>query len=168
MSSARKITVDQALSRLAARCSTSECCEHDLRVSMSRWGMADDEADVVVSRLRGDGFIDDERYVGAFVNDKVRLDGWGRIKISHALRLKGFADNVIDNALATIDNADYERTLRVLLAHRAREVHGREPRLKRAALLRAGASRGYEVSLVSRFVNELLNDNGDCDDVDCC
>ncbi len=165
MKQPRQLSAHDALLRLAARCRTTECCEYDLRTALKRWGISAGDADAVIDRLRREGFINDERYVRAFVHDKVKFDGWGREKIRYTLRLKGLDGDVVSDALSAIDDDAYLAALRSLLQRRAREVAGREPALRRAALMRTAASRGYEAALASRVVSSILS--SDDDEVDC-
>lgn len=150
------MTTEQALARLAALCSRGEQTESDLRSKLDRWGIEHTDADRIITRLKQDNFLSEERYARAFVRDKSRFNGWGRIKIAHALRQKKVSPEVVQQALdEELDADDSRQTLMRLLQNKARSLAGREPRLARAALLRFAASRGFESELCYRCVDEV-------------
>ena len=74
---ARTKTPEQALAQLMRLCARAEKSESDARRLMRGWGLDDRAAAEVLDRLVHDRFIDDARYAGAFVREKMRLSGWG-------------------------------------------------------------------------------------------
>lgn len=150
------MTPQQALSRLAALCSRGEQAESDLRRKLQRWDIDPVEANRIVQRLKEENFLNEERFARAFVRDKARFNGWGRVKIAHALRQKQVSAAIIQLAIDEEMDAQASRsTLLRLLQGKARTVCQREPRLARAALLRFAASRGFETDLCYRCVDEV-------------
>ncbi len=127
-----------------------------MRRKLLRWGIDLGEADRIVQRLKEENFLNEERFARAFVRDKARFNGWGRVKIAHALRQKQVSSSVILQALdEELDEESSRDTLLHLLQDKARTLAAREPRLARAALLRFAASRGFESELCYRCVDEV-------------
>ena len=85
----RDKTPDEALAALMRLCARAEKSEGDARRLMRGWGLAERDAEGVLAKLVRDRFIDDARYAGAFVREKLRLSGWGEYKIRTALQHKG-------------------------------------------------------------------------------
>ena len=154
------MTPDNALYRTAALCSRSEQCEADLRDKLSAWGIAQCDANAIIARLKAEGYIDEQRYARAFVRDKFRFGGWGRIKIAYALRHKRVGSDTIDAALGEIDETEYHEALRSALSDKLRSCHAKEPLKLRAALYRFAASRGYEPAIVSEAVSAMMKSHG--------
>ena len=164
---AKPMTAGEALATTAAMCSRGEQCESDLRALMKRRGVGDADADAVIVQLREQGFIDDERYVRAFVHDRMAYNGWGVRKVKQQLRLKHFDSELIDRVLdEAVDRQNYRMALADLLRRRYRETAGREPRRRREAAIRTAMSRGYEPDIVFELANELFD--GSEDDYDAC
>lgn len=165
MAKSTQITPEQALARLAALCSRGEQAESDIRNKLQRWGIDPAEADRIIQRLKDNNFLNEERYAHAFVRDKARFNGWGRVKIAHALRQKQVSSSVILQALdEELDAESSRNTLMHLLQGKARTLTGHEPRLARAALLRFAASRGFEADLCYRCVDEVCRTMNISDD----
>lgn len=155
---------DKALSRAAALCSRSEQCESDIRAKLLHWDVETSEADAIISRLRHDHFIDDERYARAYVHDKFLYNGWGPVKLTAMLRQKRLQPDAIEQALEQFTHDDYSATLQHLLTGKHRSMASRDPRLARAALLRFAASRGYDAHMAYQVVGLVMgNDDEDFD-----
>ena len=103
------LTTAQAMNRAAALCSRSEQAPADIRVKLLQWGLSADEASHVLDQLTSQGFIDEQRYAQAFVNDRFAFNGWGRVKIAHQLRLKGISSELINEAMNLLDEEKYRQ-----------------------------------------------------------
>ena len=157
------LTIAQAMNRAAALCSRSEQAPADIRDKLLQWGLSADEAGQVLDQLIGQGFIDEQRYARAFVNDRFAFNGWGRVKIAHQLRLKGISSELINEAINLIDEERYRQRLIELLRVKWRSVSDREPRAAWAAMMRFAASRGFETGIAGECVKQVtrLDDQDD-------
>ena len=117
----------------------------------------------IIKRLTDEGFLNEQRFAHAFVNDKFKFNGWGRVKIAYQLRSKGISQDCIDEALTLIDDDTYEHALVQLLSAKARTLHGKQPQQARAALLRFATARGFEPALCYRITSTLINAGNDFD-----
>ncbi len=164
MNNPRKpLTETQAMNRAAALCARSEQAPRDIREKLLRWGLTTDEANQVLNQLVDQGFIDEQRFACAFVNDRFNFNGWGRVKIAHQLRLKGISNEIIDEAMALIDEEKYRQRLVELLHSKWRVIKEREPRAAWAAMMRFAASRGFESDIAAECVKQVthLDDQDD-------
>lgn len=143
------------MNRAAALCARSEQAPGDIREKLVKWGLNPGEASQVLTRLIEQGYIDERRYARAFVNDRFRFNGWGRIKIAYQLRLKGISSDLIDEAMAAIDEEQYRERLLDLLRAKWRDVSSREPRAAWAAMMRFAASRGFEAGIAGECVKQV-------------
>ena len=57
-----EITETDALSRVAAYCSTAEHCRAEVTEKLQRWGIPYDAIDRIINRLEQEKYIDEERY----------------------------------------------------------------------------------------------------------
>lgn len=153
----KPITPDNAFLRLATLCARSEQAEGDLRRKLHDWALQPSDADAIIDRLKHERYLDNERYARAYCRDKLRFNGWGRIKIGYMLRGKGIEQQHIDAALAEIDDEQYSAILDDALAAKAKTLSGKPAEQMRAALLRFASSRGFEPSLIYRALEHLAS-----------
>ena len=137
-------TVAEALRKLSARCAVSEQAPADLLRKMRGWGMSETDVAAVMERLVNGNFVNEERYVRAFVNDKFIYARWGRGKIAQGLRQKGFAPSLIQAVVSEIDEAAYRQVLCELLEKQLPAVRARNAYERRAKLARFAVGRGFE------------------------
>jgi regulatory protein len=146
------------LSRAMSLCSKSEKTVFDIRQSMSRWGMTDNEKqDKIIGYLLENDFIDEVRYSYAYVRDKHKFNRWGRVKIRAMLKAKGLADPVVENAVNSISQEEYIKTLKDDISGRRKRLKAKNQYDLRAKLMRFARSRGYETDLSYRIVDEVIS-----------
>lgn len=153
----KPITADNAFLRLATLCARSEQAEGDLRKKLQSWGINYGDSDSIISRLKQERYLDNERYARAYCRDKLRFNGWGRLKISFMLRGKGIEQEFIDQALAEIDDQQYATILEDIITSKAKTLNGKDDEHMRAALLRFATSRGFETNLIFTALARLTS-----------
>lgn len=145
----KQLSPEEALHRTAALCSTGEQCIFDIREKLLRWGIASDDIKQIIEKLIQGKFIDEDRYCKSFVNDKLRFNKWGKIKIIYALRQKGISSQNIDNAINCIDEEKYLETLQEIILSKRKSIKNDTPENVKAKLFRFAASRGFEPECIN-------------------
>lgn len=153
---AKILTPPEALHRAAALCSSAEHCTADIREKLARWGVTEADSRTIIDRLVQERFIDEQRYAVAFVKDKFRFAGWGRIKMRYALQQKRIDGSDIDHALATLDEEPYNDRLLELLQAKSRSIRDDAPEARRAKLFRFATSRGFESALIFNALKQVV------------
>ncbi len=147
---------EQALNRAAAYCSQAERAPQDVEQKLTAWEVSDTDAERIVEFLRKERFLDEQRYVHAFVNDKFIYERWGRIKIVYALRQKGMTGAIVQNMLEdVIDDEKYLETLTDLLRTKMRGMKLPLDQKDRAKLYRFAGSRGFESGVIGVAIRQL-------------
>ncbi len=150
-----------ALNWATTRCAQRECCRYDLERKLRETPLSPADVEAVLDALEDEHFIDAGRYARAFAHDKLEYDGWGRLKISQALRQKKFSAHEVETALAeVIEEAHYLEILQRVLASKIRtlsfDADQREEVLKATQkLVRFAASRGFEPHLIFDTLHQL-------------
>ena len=144
----KQLTPEESLNKAAAYCSLCERCVSEVSAKLTAWGVTPCEQQKIIERLQSEGFIDEARYCRAFVNDKVRINRWGRIKITAALREKRLPQEFISDAVNNIDKAEYIKSLENLIAGKRRELKGKDDSSTQQKIIRYAASRGFEPALI--------------------
>jgi regulatory protein len=145
-------SADEIFNRLSARCSTTELCLSDIRKKLDSTDLTDLEKGRIIQRLLDEKYVDEARYARAFVRDKFRFSGWGRVKIAQGLRAKQISQTDIQEALQEIDEEDYRRALRDALKAKRRTVRGSSTYETNAKLIRFAQGRGYELAIILKEV----------------
>ncbi len=150
----KNITYEEAKSRLESLCARSEQCSGDLRRKLYNWGIPASKAEQIIEHLTELRYIDEIRFTRAFVLDKFRFSRWGRIKISHALRLKQISQDIISSSLYEINEDEYIQTLISVLRSKAQSIKEPLSYDGKTRLFRFAISRGFEPALVIETINQ--------------
>lgn len=148
-----EITETEALSRVAAYCSTAEHCRAEITEKLHRWGIAYDAVDRILDRLEQEKYIDEERFCRAFINDKYRFAKWGKVKIGQALQLKKISSSVYWVYLNEIDEEEYHSILKKLLEAKRKSVRAENEYELNGKLIRFALSRGFEMKDIRRCID---------------
>lgn len=155
-----EITETDALSRLAAYCSTAEHCRAEVTEKLQRWGIPYDAIGRIINRLEQESYIDEERFCRAFIHDKYRFAKWGKIKIGQALVLKKIPQRIFSPFLSEIDEEEYLAVLNSLLATKRKSIHAENELELNNKLVRFALSRGFEMKDIRHCI--ALSDENDC------
>ena len=149
----KPLTPGEALNKAAAYCTLCERCVSEVSAKLTAWGVPYALQEEIISRLIEEKFIDETRYCRAFVNDKVRFNRWGRLKITAALREKRLPQEYIKEAMENIDEDAYLQSLQETIDIKRRELKGKDDFATQQKIIRHAASRGYEPSLIIKAIN---------------
>ena len=161
-------SAQEALASLMRQCARAERASGDALRLMHRWGVAPQEQQQVLKRLIDEKFIDDRRYAEAFVREKTNLSAWGEFKIRAALRNKGIASEIIDQALRQLADNDSGERLMERLRRKMRTIKYDTAYQLKNKLIRHGLSLGYPTDKVIGCVEKVMKDikiEEECDDI---
>ena len=150
----KKITANDALARLEALCARAEQCTFDLRMKLIGWEIPSAEHNKILTSLKKNRFVDDQRFAIAFCRDKYRFSRWRRRKIAYTLKTKNISSATISNALDEIDNDEYKSILIDIIKTKARMIKNVDNYDGRTKLFRFAVSRGYEPSIVAEVIKD--------------
>jgi len=145
----------EALAFAAAYCSTAEHCRSEILDKTEKFELNPEEKVQLIQRLQQEKFLDEKRYVRAFVRDRFRFNKWGRIKIRYMLRQKGIPSDLIDEGIETISEEDYLDMLFSLLKQKKPSVKSKSNYELRGKMLRFGSGRGFEPSLIAQCLKKM-------------
>ena len=148
----------EALTFAASLCSTSEQCAFDILRKTAKFELDTDEKEKMIQALRQNGFIDDQRFVKAFVNDRLHFNKWGRMKIGYMLKQKGIDNTIIETNLNDIDEDAYTETLLNLLKQKSKSANSRNQIELKSKLYRFAQGKGYESSAIGKCLKQMKLD----------
>lgn len=151
----KEYSFEELLHKAASYCSISEHCISDVEDKLTAWGMTEDKKHKIIDKLIEDDFINEKRYCIAFTKDKFHFNKWGKIKISYSLKQKGLDAKLIDMALKTIDEGEYEEMLAVLLKNKLKTIKWEYEYEKMGKLFNFAQSRGFESNVIDRVIRTL-------------
>src|SRR5574344_57000 len=83
------------LNKSCKYCSRGEKSTFDIKRFLFKENLSDEELDFIIKNLIDNNFINEERYIAAFINDKIAFNKWGKNKIFYELISKGIDEKKI-------------------------------------------------------------------------
>ena len=151
----KEYTLEELLHKAASYCSISEHCISEVEEKLNAWCVNCDDRATIIKRLVEDDFINEKRFCNFFVKDKFRFNKWGKIKISYALKQKGLSNELITNALNSIDDGEYEEMLASILKTKLIGLKYEFDYEKQGKLFRFAQSRGFESNVIESVLRTI-------------
>jgi regulatory protein len=153
----QKLTPQQALPKLKQFCAYQERCHSEVKEKLYNYGVYQMDAEEIISKLVEDNYLNEERFAIHFAGGKFRIKQWGRIKIKYELKQKKVSEYCIRKALASIDEAEYLKTLDKLSGIKLLTLkHEKNIFIKRKKMQDHLRMKGYEGDLITDLIKLLL------------
>lgn len=149
--SAPPLTPDQALEKLEHFCAYRERCPQEVRDKMRELRLSEEMSEQLFQVLQEERFFEEERFTESFVRSKFRGNHWGKVRLRMELKMRRIDPEIMEQALANIDEEAYLELIQELLTKKIRQwaddPQGRQKAA--AAVIRAG----FEPDLVFQELN---------------
>lgn len=157
------------LNKAAAYCARAEKSPMEVEAKLRQWGGAEVDEDAIeriLSTLKKEKFVDEERYVEKYIGEKIELLHKGPRMLYQELRAKGIPSDVIQNHLGAIAHDEW---LEAAQAYLRPKLEGYRRKAKnsfdlRMRLSRAAQGRGFSSDVIEEVLSSMdLKMEGDDD-----
>jgi regulatory protein len=149
----------EILQKTAKYCSRGEKSEFDvLNYIRKNYDITKNETETIVKKLIDENYINNERYIKAFINDKLKINKWGKVKIATELRAKNIDSKTVAKYINQIDSTEYLLILQQLLKNKKKQIAGKDAHSQKASLILYSLSRGFEYEDIKKAI-DLQDDN---------
>ncbi len=144
--------VKTALEKCKQLCSTREYCAYDIINKLNQWEITGVYFEQIIKQLTDEKFIDPERYISAFINDKLNFNHWGKIKIRHYLKQKQLPGHLINEHLEQINESEYFKIAKFEADKKKKLTRGKNDFEINQKVARYIVSKGFEAELVFKIL----------------
>ena len=149
-------TAHQVYLKVSAWCAYQDRCYLEVEKKLATYQLDEETCYQIITKLREENFINEERFARSFAGGKFRMKHWGKQKIAAHLKARQIGSRLISEALAEeIPDEDYRDALQQILASKLQE---RKAKPRAIALLKAkqfAMNKGYELWLISDVLAEM-------------
>lgn len=117
--------------------------------------------DEVIDRLKSEGYIDEKKYVTAYVNDKVNLSNKGPFNIRRELLDLGISENIIDEYLNTISYDEWRDKLSNIVSKRVNIMKNKSLYMIKNKLKVDLFNLGYQSELIDELLSNINKNDED-------
>ena len=142
------------LEKIQSYCQYQERCINDVRNKLFSLKATDKTADKILQSLIDNDYLNEDRYAKMFIQGKLRIKKWGRIKLKYELRLKGLDINIIDENINKIKEKEYIEYFKEFSTNKIKFLKGTEEQKKRS-FINYFTYRGWENSLIYQKLKDI-------------
>ena len=137
--------LDEALAIAYRYLNRRACTEAEMRARLERARIDPPDAEQAIATLLEQGYLDDARFARLFAQDKRELDQWGSDRIRQALRARGVASELVEDALGVpAGEREIDRAIELLHRRFPAPVGDRRERERALGML---LRKGYDSEL---------------------
>jgi regulatory protein len=149
--------IKELLGKAQHFCSYQERCTKEVQRRLVILGATEDQREEVIRILTSEGFLDDLRFAREYAHGKFRNNQWGKVRIRLELNSRGIAFGHIQEALDTIDEAEYLETIRKLAEKKYESLGLKKSSHIKEKVASFCSQKGFESDLVWQAVKEISN-----------
>lgn len=143
------MSYDRALEKAMRYCSYQERCLLDMEKRFIAWNVKKQDWDRIIDYLIDEDFLNEIRYIEAFVRGKFNIKKWGKHKIVAGLMQKRISGSEVTKALnSEIEEEAYLNTIKSLIERKTLLLDEPDSLKLRDKLYRYLLSKGYESDLI--------------------
>lgn len=151
----KTISEAKAFSRMAHQCARKECCVFDIKTKLYRLNLDSEVIDRIIDELKKEKYIDEMRFTRSYINDKMRINKWGKAKIEFGLKQKRIPEHIVSEAFLDYSDDQLNDSLPDLLQAKWSSIKGNSEYEKQNKLIRFGLSRGFEMNKILKCLKNL-------------
>lgn len=148
-------TLEEICKLMEHYCVYQERCHKEVEQKLYDYGLFQKDREVVIYHLITHNFLNEERFVKAFVHGKFYIKHWGRIKIKTELQQRNISTFLIDVGFKEIEEADYLDILSQELEKKWSLITEKDPWKRKKKLFNYLMQKGYEYPLIEAVWNEM-------------
>lgn len=115
--------------------------------------------DNVLDRLVNEGYLDEKKYVDAYVNDKVNLTTWGPYKIKKNLEMLELDENLIEDKISSISDNVWKNKLEKIVNRKIKSMNNKSLSMIKNKLRLDMFNLGYDNSLIEEVLNNIYSND---------
>ena len=142
------------LEKIQSYCHYQERCIKEVRNKLFFLKASNNTADKILQSLIDNDYLNEDRYAKMFIQGKLRIKKWGRIKLKYELRLKGLDINIIDDNINKIKEEEYIQYFNEFSINNIKFLKGTKDQKKRA-FINYFTYRGWENSLIYQKLKDI-------------
>ena len=151
----KNIGTEKALQKIRQFCGYQERTHQEVKDKLYGYGLYRKDVELLLTQMIEENYLNEERYAIAFAGGKFRIKKWGRVKIKYELKQKRVSEYCIMEALSTIEEEDYRKTIRGLF-HQKKQSLSREKNVfvKKQKIRTFLLQRGFEPALIMELIQQ--------------
>ena len=156
INSYRDVKKSKFLDRIKRYCAYRDRCHKEVSDKLKEMKVDTDMANEIISELITEGYLNEERYVLAYVRGKFRINKWGKRKILLELKQKEISQYLIKLGMKEIDENEYFEVLKTLLSTKRMSIKAKNQYDLFNKLYSYAYRKGYESEAIKNAIEDIV------------
>jgi len=139
------------LMQMQRLCSVKEYCIYDINEKLKKSPLNEEDRKNIIDDLIKQNYINEQRYVQAFIHDKLYLSKWGLTKIKFALKQKNINAELYKEIINEIEEEKYVQSFISLAKSKWKKLKESDPYVRKQKLIRYLMGRGIEYDIAEKI-----------------
>jgi len=139
------------LMQMQRLCSVKEYCIYDINEKLKKSPLNEEDRKNIIDDLIKQNYINEQRYVQAFIHDKLYLSKWGLTKIKFALKQKNINAELYKEIINEIEEEKYVQSFISLAKSKWKNLKESDPYVRKQKLIRYLMGRGIEYDIAEKI-----------------
>lgn len=149
---------NDALVRLVKYCAYQDRCLSEVQSKLYELELSQDESQKIIDYLVTEKYLNEERYLRAIIRGKFFHKNWGKLKVSHFLKVKNVSNTMFDKVWEEqIDPLVYEKSIIELIDKKIRTTKAKSDFELKQKIIQSLYQKGFESFLVEPLVEQVLH-----------
>ena len=142
------------LEKMRSYCMYQERCILEVKKKLTRLQVVPKSKSKIINHLIDDDYLNEVRFTKSFIQGKLRIKKWGRIKLNYELSIRGIKKFIIDEEINKISKVDYYQYFNEFSNNKIKTLTGSKEQKKRS-FVNYFTYRGWENNLIYEKLNEI-------------
>ena len=142
------------LEKMRSYCMYQERCIQEVKKKITRLQVIPKTKSKVINHLIDNDYLNEVRFTKSFIQGKLRIKKWGKIKLNYELRIRGVKKFIIDEEINKISKDDYYDYFNEFSNNKIKILKGSKDQKKRS-FINYFTYRGWENNLIYEKLNEI-------------
>ena len=142
------------LEKIQSYCQYQERCIKEVKNKLYSFKVSSQLVENIVEYLIDNDYLNEERYTKMFIQGKLRIKKWGRIKLKYELRLKGIEIKIINKHINQIIEEEYIKCFNEFSTNKIKFLKGSTDQKKRS-FINYFTYRGWENDLIYQKLKDI-------------
>ena len=142
------------IEKIQSYCLYQDRCIKEVKNKLYSFKVSSQLVENIIEYLIDNDYLNEERYTKMFIQGKLRIKKWGRIKLKYELRSKGIDIKIINEHINQINEEDYIEYFNEFSTNRIKFLKGSNDQKKRS-FINYFTYRGWENNLIYEKLKDL-------------
>tara|TARA_B100001996_G_C18426104_1_gene502642 strand:+ start:95 stop:562 length:468 start_codon:yes stop_codon:yes gene_type:complete len=142
------------IEKIQSYCLYQDRCIKEVKNKLYSFKVSSQLVENIVEYLIDNDYLNEERYTKMFIQGKLRIKKWGRIKLKYELRSKGIDIKIINEHINQINEEDYIEYFNEFSTNKIKFLKGSNNQKKRS-FINYFTYRGWENNLIYEKLKDV-------------